>query len=360
VARPWVGVDLGVVERNARCVVELCALHGISVTGVTKGTCGSPEVARAMLRGGVASIGESRIENVRRLRAAGLAAPIMLLRVPPLSAVEDVVDCVDVSLNSELEVLAGLSDAALRRSARHDVIVMVDLGDLREGVWPDDLVPFVREATEMPGIRLVGLGSNLTCYGGVVPTRENMGRLVRLARDVERAFDLRLWCISGGNSSALPLIASGGMPAEIDHVRIGEAILLGRETIHRSPWPGTAQDAFLLRAEVVELKEKPSLPIGERGEDAFGRRPEFADRGERERALVDVGREDVVVEGIAPVDPRMAVLGASSDYVIVDVTDARGAIRVGDEIAFHLDYAALLAAMDSQYVEKHYRRADEA
>ena len=354
-ARPWLGVDLDAIERNAPSIVRLCASHGIAVTGVTKGTCGSPEVARAMLRGGVVSIGESRIENVRRLRAAGVTAPIMLLRVPPLSAVDEVVDCVELSLNSELEVLAGLSEAALRRSLRHDVIVMVDLGDLREGVWPDDLVPFVREALQMSGLRLVGLGSNLSCYGGIVPTEENMARLVRLARDVEGACGIRLSCLSGGNSSALPLIASGRMPREIDHVRIGEAILLGRETVQRSPWPGTSQDAFVLHAEVVELKHKPSVPIGERSQDAFGRRPEFPDLGERERALVDVGREDVAVEGIAPRDARLSVLGATSDYVIVDVTDAGGAVRVGDEIAFGLDYAALLAAMDSQYVEKRYR-----
>jgi predicted amino acid racemase len=350
-----VTIDLAKVEHNARSVVDLCAAHGIRVTGVTKGTCGAPEVARAMLRGGVSSIGDSRVENLARLREAGVPAPLMLLRIPPLSRVEEVVALADLSLDSELRVLSGLSDAARRSGRVHPVIAMVDLGDLREGIWPADVVPFAREVEALPGVRLVGLGANLTCYGGVIPTPRNMARLVELAGAVEEACGRPLAWISGGNSSALPLIAGGGMPARVNHVRIGEAILLGRETVRHTPWPGTFQDAFLLHAEVIELKEKPSVPLGERGEDAFGHVPDFPEEGALRRALLDVGREDVDVEGVSPLDPRLRVLGASSDYLIVDVTGAGADVRVGDELVFSLHYGALLSVMDSPYVEKRYR-----
>jgi predicted amino acid racemase len=357
VGRPFLGIDLDKIEHNARTVVAFCGEHGIDVTGVTKGVCGSPEVARAMLRGGVTSLGESRLENVRRLRAAGIDAPLMMLRVPPLSRVDEVAADVDLSLNSELAVLAALGAAARRMGRRHPVIVMIDLGDLREGVWPDDLIPFLHEVLAMDGLWLVGLGANLTCYGGVVPTRHNMGCLVAHVEAVERRFGLHLPWISGGSSSALPLIAAGGMPERVNHVRIGEAILLGRETTHRQPWPGTFQDAFLLHGEVIECKEKPSAPIGERGEDAFGGRPGFTERGRIERALVNVGREDVEVRGLAPLDPGLRVIGASSDVLVVDVTDAARRVRVGDDLVFTLRYGGLLAAMDSEYIEKRYRRA---
>lgn len=349
---PWLGIDLDKIEANAAAITALCARHGIAVAGVTKCVCGHPQVARAMLSGGVAGLADSRLENIRRLRGAGIEAPCLLLRLPPLSGAEQVVEAVDASVNSELAVLQALSQAALRRGRVHEVILMVDLGDLREGVWPDQLLPMVEQSARLPGIRIAGLGSNLACFSGVLPSEQNMRRLAELAEAVEQALARRLEWISGANSSALELIASGGMPTRINHARIGEAILLGRETIHRRPWPGTVQDAFLLHAEVLELKRKPSLPLGERGENAFGKQLPIEDRGWMERALLNVGREDVQVEGLTPLDPRVTVLAASSGYLALDVTGAGGQLRVGDELVFSLNYAALLAAMTSEYVSK--------
>ena len=97
---PYVTIDLDKIEHNARIVVDLCGAHGIEVAGVTKGVCGHPEVAKAMLRGGVASIGDARMENIARMKAAGVPGPYMLLRVPPLSGTHEVVETVNLSLNS--------------------------------------------------------------------------------------------------------------------------------------------------------------------------------------------------------------------------------------------------------------------
>lgn len=353
---PYVSIDLDKIEHNARIIVALCAAHGIEVSGVSKCTCGQPDVAQAMLRGGVASIADSRLENIARLKSAGVGSAGMLLRLPPLSAVDAVVEMVEVSLNSELAVLTALSAAAERRGVIHAVILMVDLGDLREGVWPDDLIPLVREAVRLPGIRIRGLGTNLACFAGVGPSAANMNQLVALATATEQVLGAPLRWISGANSSALQLIASGQMPPPVNHARIGEAILLGRETIRRRPWPGTFQDAFVLHAEVLEVKIKPSLPLGERGQDAFGRRRTFADRGKVKRALLNVGREDVDVEGIVPLDTGAEILGASSDYLIMDVSATGREIAVGDTMSFSLNYGALLAAMTSEYVQTRLAR----
>jgi predicted amino acid racemase len=333
-------------------VVGLCASHGIEVVGVTKGACGHPEIARAMLRGGVSAAGDSRLANLRALAAHGVDAPLWLLRTPALSQVDEVVAACDVSLNSEVSVVAALARAARARAAPHEIVVMVDLGDLREGVWPDDLVEFVREIVALAGIRIVGIGTNLTCLGGVIPSEHNMLHLVELAEEVERAFGLELRWVSGGSSSALPLIATGRMPSRINHVRIGEAILLGRETAHGTHWPDTFQDAFVQSAEIIELKRKPSMPIGIIGRDAFGRSPVLEDRGEMDRAILQIGREDMDVEGTRPTDPRLRVIGATSDELLVDVTDAGGALMVGGRLDFSLDYGGLLATMTSPYVDK--------
>jgi len=354
-ATPRVTIDLDKIEQNTRKIVGLCQAHGIEVCGVTKATCGHPEVARAMLRGGVVAIADSRLENIRRMQAAGVATSFMLLRIPALSLVEEVVETVGISLNSEPAVLAALSNAAQRRGRIHEVILMVDLGDLREGVWPDDLAALVRDALEMPGIRIRGLGANLACFSGVVPSEENMQLLVDLAAGIEQDFGLRPELLSAINSSGLELIAEGKMPAVINHARIGEAILLGRETVQRKPWPGTCQDAFTIHAEVLEVNSKPSRPLGKRSEGAFGGMTQFEDRGEELRALLNLGREDVDVGGIVPREPGVVILGASSDYLVADISNAARPISVGDELAFIPNYSALLAAMTSEYVKKQLR-----
>jgi predicted amino acid racemase len=351
-SHPYLAIDLDKIEQNARVIVALCRAHGIDVVGVTKCACGYPAIAQAMRRGGVVTIGESQLENIQRLKSAGVAGPFMLLRLPSPSEAEEVIESVDVSLNSEIASLAALSEAAQRRGRRHDVIIMVDLGDLREGLWPRDVTSFVREALRLPGIRVAGLGTNLACFGGVVPSENNMRRLSELAEEIERNFSVKLDWTSGANSSGLNLIATGRMPARVNQARIGEAILLGRETTHRRPWPDTFQDAFSLHAEILELKRKPSAPIGERSEDAFGHLAAFENRGEIERALVNIGREEITIEGLTLHDQRLKILGASSSYLVVDTSAAPGAFKVGDELSFALNYGALLTAMTSEYVKK--------
>jgi predicted amino acid racemase/arginase family enzyme len=352
-AGPRITIDLERIERNARTVVERCRASEIGVFGVTKGTCGMPQVARAMLRGGVTGIGESRFENIRRLRASGIDAPIMLLRSPPLSLIEEVIKTVDISLNSELATIRELSRVAERMARVHDIILMVDLGDLREGIWPSDLIPTVEQVMALPGVRVAGIGTNLTCFGAIIPTEINLGELAGHAEKLRKAFRLDLTYVSGGNSSSLPLLLAGRMPKGINHLRIGEAILQGgRDTFHDQPWTELDRDIFLLSGELLEVKTKPSVPIGTMGVDAFGNRPVFEDKGDRLRAIVNIGREDVAVEGLNPAAPGIEVLGASSDHLILDVTDAQPAPQVGDNVAFRMSYAALLAAMTSEYVEK--------
>jgi len=357
---PVMRVDLDAIEHNARTICRLCADHGIEVTGVTKVTCGMPSVARALLRGGVTSIGESRLENIHRMRADGITAPFWLLRIPPLSEVEEIVTSVNISLNSEIGVIRALSAAAEGRDLVHDIILMVDLGDLREGLWPDDVVPAAREIADLPGVRLRGLGTNLTCYGGVLPSRENMRRLVDHRKRVEDAIGREVAILSGGNSSSLDLLRRGEMPEEINHLRLGESLMLGKETAFQTLWPGARPDAFVLSAELIEVKDKPSLPVGERGRDAFGRIPDFEDRGPMLRGILNVGREDVTVDGLSPRDPGVSILGASSDHLLVDISTRRGLSRVGDELSFLPDYGALLAAMTSAYVRKEAHRSGEA
>ncbi len=96
------------------------------------------------------------------------------------------------------------------------------------------------------------------------------------------------------------------------------------------------------------MKLKPSLPIGRSGYDAFGNQPVFVDEGDRLRAIANIGREDVLVEGLTPLHAGVRVLGASSDHLVMDVTDAAPPVAVGDRVSFRMNYGALLAAMTSE------------
>lgn len=352
-AGPAVTIRLDIIERNARAVVARCRAAGIGVFGVTKGTCGMPEVAAAMLRGGVDGIAEARLENIARLRAGGITAPMMMLRTPALSQADEVVRAADISLNSELDVLAALSRAAQRQDKLHQVILMVDLGDLREGIWPDQLMAAVDAVVNLPALELVGLGSNLNCLGGVLPSAANMGQLLAYADAVRARFGLTLPYISAGNSGALPLLLAGGMPAGISHLRIGEAMLQGgRDTFYDTPWTQLDRGAFTLSAELLELKVKPSVPVGERGVDAFGNTPEFPQLGERLRGIVNLGQQDIGLDSLFPLTPGVRLVGASSDHLVLDLADMRPPPKVGDRLAFQLGYGSLLRAMTSPYVEK--------
>jgi predicted amino acid racemase len=340
------------IEANARAVIAQCRAHGAQVACVTKVLAAHPAVVQALARAGADMLADSRVANLRAMAEQGVSLPRMLLRIPTPSEAAEVVRWADLSLNSSLETLRLLSAEAVRQRRVHQAVLMVDVGDLREGVWPDQAVAVAQAAARLPGIELVGLGCNLACYGGVIPCEENMTRLIETRDACRAATGLPLSLLSGGNSSSLPLLAAGGMPAAINHFRIGEAILLGRNVLDRSPWPGTRQDTVRVVAEIVELERKPSVPVGCRGQDAFGGYAEFVDRGVRRRAIGNIGRQDVVVDGITPEDPGVIVLGGSSDHLVLDVEEAHGPLKVGDELGFWPGYGALLAAATSPYVSK--------
>ncbi|PKM80065.1 MAG: alanine racemase [Firmicutes bacterium HGW-Firmicutes-14] len=363
---PRLLIDPNKVSVNTQTIVEMCAKHGIEVIGVTKAVCGDPRVALAMLKGGVRGLADARIQNIKRLRSAGIKAPVMLLRSPMLSEIEDVVIYSDVSLNSEPEVLGRLSECALEQGAEHPVILMIDVGEIREGILPANIFRVGEFVRGLKGIRVVGIGTNLACYSGVKPTRENMNLLLATGKELQEILGYRLKVYSGGNSSGLKLIQSGSLPAGINQFRIGESILLGRYIFDSSPIKGTHQDAFTFIAELIELKEKPSQPLGEMGSNTFGDRPEQEKLQIHFRGIAAFGRQDVPPEAVYPVNwlngnntekrkwPGIKVIGATSDHTMLDFGASAGDFGVGSELEFGLEYPGLLAVMTSDYVNKEY------
>jgi predicted amino acid racemase len=348
---PKLEINLDKIKHNVEVVVSLCKKNHIQVAGVTKVFCGHPKIARAYVDGGVSFLADSRIENLMKLRNFNI--PKMMIRLPMISEAEKVVEYADISLNSEIETIKALSEKALEKGKVHQIILMVDLGDLREGYYYErDLYSSIEEVLKLEGVNLLGIGTNLTCYGGVIPDEENLGRLTEIAGNIEERYHVKLEIISGGNSSSLHLLLEDNNIGGINRLRLGESLVLGVETAYGERIEDTYDDAFQLIAEIVEIKEKPSIPTGEIGRDAFGGTPTFVDYGIRKRMICAIGKQDIEFDTILPIDEDISILGGSSDHLILDGTDSKIDYKVGDTIRFKLNYGGILRAMTSEYVEK--------
>lgn len=360
---PVMKIHLPHMYENAKRIVELCAAHGIGVSGVVKGTDSYENsynaVAETLLSAGCVSIADSRMNTIKRMRENGFEKELLLIRIPMLSELDDLVHYADCSLQSEREVLIATNEAAGRANRIHGVILMMDLGDLREGFF--DEAELIESALtverELSNLRLRGIGTNLGCYGAVCPDRTNLQNLVDIAKKIENRIDRPLEFISGGASSSLPLLLDGGMPKAVNHLRIGESIINARDL--KDFWgyelPFMHSDIYTILAEIIEIREKPSYPVGKIFIDAFGNTPTYEDRGVRKRALLALGRRDFGnVRALIPRLKGAEILGASSDHLILDVEEVKEELKVGDILEFDLYYEAMMYANNSSSVKKVY------
>lgn len=354
---PKLVVDLKKLRHNVERAQLMCSEKGVEIAGVIKGCTGIPECARQFELAGCKYIASSRLEQLEPLREYGIQTPLMMIRVPMISEVADVIRLTDLSLNSEVEVLKALNRQAGIQDKKHKVILMADLGDLREGFWnKEELIEAaLMVENDMYNLQLAGVGTNLGCYGSIAATPEKLQELVEIAEAVEDKIGRELEFISGGATSSLPRILEDNMPSRINLLRVGEGILLAKDL--QDLWGYDMsymnKDAFVIRAEVIEVKDKPSHPVGKIMFDAFGNTPEYEDRGIRKRALIAIGKVDYgAPEDLVPMEKGVTVLGASSDHTILDIEDAERNLKVGDIVEFCISYSNIVYVTNSANVEK--------
>lgn len=352
---PKIVTDLDIILENTKNMVSICKNAGITVMGITKGFCAAPEMARVMVKGGVKSLGDSRLQNLQSLKDQGIDhVPLWLLRIPMHSEVKWAAGLVDGVFLSEISTAEKLSSEAEKVGRKIEVILMVEMGDLREGVIQENFSATAKQISKLPGLSLQGIGANFSCFGGVIPTYEMLDQMVKLAEISRKELNLPLPIVSGGNSSSVGLVPRD-IPKGVTQLRLGEAILFGQEATERRPILGSDQNGFTLMAEVIELQVKPTMPTGKIGIDAFGKVPLHVDRGIRKRAIVAVGRQDTVPEDLLPLWQGVEILGSSSDHMILDVEDATPTIRMGDVISFRIRYySAMMQGFTSSYVTKEF------
>ena len=349
---PILEINTKKVTENAKKLHDFCASKGVELVFATKGFSARPDVIRAAMAGGITSFADSRMKNIMAAKQAIPGLKYLLIRIPAIPEAEEVVRWADWSLQSQIEVIRAVSEAALRQGKVHPIILMIDVGDLREGVFGreqlDEIAP---QILACPGVKLVGLGTNVGCYGSVLPSVDNTAILVELRDYLNSTYGCSISVLSAGGTCALKLLEDGVMPAGINQLRVGEAVLYGEDTTGNRFLEGCHQDAFLFKAQVVELRRKPSVPIGELGRDGKGDTPEYPDRGVRLRAICAAGKQDVAWAALTPTLPGAEMIGASSDHLIVDVEDCAGQVHVGDWMDFRCGYMAVLDATTSAYVK---------
>ena len=351
-----VTIDLQKLKHNIKVIKGWMAQHESTWTVVTKVLCGHTDTLRALQVLGVRSMGDSRLANLQAIDKIIPDVESWYLRVADMSAARDVVGLADVSLNSEIEVINFLNEQALQLNKTHSIIIMIELGDLREGILPGSLVTFYETVFELSNIEVIGIGANLGCMAGAVPNIDQFTQLALYRELLELKFKRRLQLISAGSSAVLPLLLDGTLPKAINHFRIGEAIFLGTDLINGGTLPGLNNDAVILEAEIAEIKEKGLVPPAEtismtpfESDQANG---SFSPGQRGYRALVSVGQLDTEVTGLTPIDSKYQIAGASSDVTVLNIGDDPGDLAVGTTIKFRLNYAALLRLMSGKYVEQ--------
>lgn len=348
---PKLTIDMNRLKNNFDIINNMCNDFGIETAFVIKGYNGIPEISEEVAKWGCVQIASSRIEQLKDLKLRGLAVDTLLVRLPMMSEIEDVVRYADISLNSQKETLVELNRVAIENNIKHGVILMRDLGDLREGIFDrkefTDIACFVEN--ELEGLILEGVGVALSCYGSTYPTVENISELVDNGREIEGLIGRKLRYISGGSSTSLNLVHKSEMPEGVNHLRLAESIIctLDLPLNWDTDIEGLDKDVFTLEAQVIEIKEKPSYPIGRKGANAFGEELEYEDRGIRKRALLAIGNRDIgSYTALVPVDEGVELIGASSDHLILDIEDAVKEYIIGDILKFNLFYQAILFASD--------------
>jgi predicted amino acid racemase len=337
--------------QNIEIVARMMHADHKIMCAVVKGFSADDSVLQILEESDCDWLASSRIEDLAKLQTHKTR---FLIRLSQPCEIQDVIEGSEVSFESECKTVLLLQEEAKKQNKIHGVMLAIDMGDLREGIFYKNLPELDQAAAavlQSPNLKLLGVGTNLGCFGGVITDKDNMQGLIDVAAHIEKKFSVKLPYISGMSTAAMEMIENKTMPPEVNHGRFGEAWLLGFDSVDNRRLTYLHDDAFLFKAQIIEIKNKPSLPIGTIGGNAFGQHVEFKDHGIMRRALLAFGTQDVKYEYLIPLVDNIEFIGASSDHTIINLHGSDN-YEVGDVLTFKLKYHALLHLYTSKYVKK--------
>lgn len=343
------------LKHNYQFLENLFKQYDIEWGIVTKLLCGNQKYIEEVIDLGITELCDSRISNLKLIKKINKDITTVYIKPPAKRSIKSIVTYADVSLNTEYFTIKLLSEEAQRQNKTHRVVIMLELGDLREGVMREEIIDFYEKIFRLPNIKVVGLGTNLNCLHGVMPSEDKLIQLSLYKQIIELKFKREIPFISAGTTVTLPLLLHKQLPTGVNHFRLGEALFWGNNLFDSSIIDGMETDVLELFAEIIEVNEKPIVPAGVLAENPSGETFEVNedDFGKTSfRGILDIGLLDINPDFLIPQDQELEVVGASSDMLILDLKDNEKNYKVGDLVAFKLKYMGALGLLNSNYIEK--------
>lgn len=311
---------------------------------------------------GINSVGDSRLTSLKNLKKVNPEMKTIYIKPPAKIYADEIVKYADISLNTSFETIKALNDAAKKQNKIHKIIIMIELGELREGIKRDDIIAFYKKVFNFPNIEVVGLGSNLGCMYGVEPTYDKLLQIALYKELIESKFNRKMEFVSGGSSITLPLLETNNVPKDMNHFRIGEAAFFGTSPLNGEQFLDLSTDTFNFYANIIELDEKKIVPDGIISDANVGHAADYSDEdiGESSyKAILDFGLLDVDIADIETKDKNIKFVGITSDMTVVDIGNNKtkeGKIKykVGDKICFKPNYMAVARLLNSKFIEKKF------
>ncbi len=351
----YLTLDRQKLKTNFNYLNDLFKSNGIEWAIVTKMLCGYEPYLKEVVDLGIKEICDARISNLKKIKKLAPEIQTVYIKPPAKRAIPDIIKYADASFNTEFRTIKLLSDEAGRQGKTHKIIIMIELGDLREGVMGDHLIDFYGSVFELPNIKVTGIGSNLNCLHGVMPSHDKFVQLSLYAQLIEAKFNRKIPWVTGGTSVVIPLIDIHQLPKGINHFRVGETLYFGTDLVNQTIFKGMEHDVIRLYAEIIEITKKPVIPIGALDANPSGETFEINenDYGRMtHRAILDIGLLDINSDYLIPEDKTFRFVGASSDMLVLDIDDNDQCYKVGDLIPFDLKYMGALSLLNSNYIEK--------
>ena len=354
----FVTLDIKKLKSNFNYLDKLFKKNGIEWSIVSKMLSGNKIFLTELLKFDINQICDSRVSNLKEIKLLNPKIETIYIKPPAKRSITSIVKYADISMNTEIQTIEFLSKEAKKQNKIHKIIIMIELGELREGILGDDFIAFYEEVFKLENIKVVGIGTNLSCLYGVLPNHDKLIQLSLYEQLIEAKFDKQIPYVSGGSSVTIPLIFQNLLPKGINHFRVGETLFLGTDVYNNAKFKKMHSDVFALFSEIIELIEKPVVPMGEMGTNVEGESFNFEETNIGEtsyRAIIDIGLLDVEIEHLELVDKRLKIAGASSDMIVIDLDKNKKKYKVGDLIEFKLDYMGIIRIMNSKYIEKKIR-----